>query len=73
MNEYMHQNLDRHPRNEIWRSETVLVVFTDMWLNNDQVNVNEQNFTGSPTRVNTVPQNNHTFYLKIRFLARIVF
>lgn len=31
-------NLDRyHPRNEIWRSETVLTVFTDMWLCNDSV------------------------------------
>lgn len=50
-NDYiLHQTSDRHPRNEIWRSETVLVVFTDMWLNNDQVNT-EQSFSGSPTRV----------------------
>lgn len=26
-----------HPRNEIWRSETVLTVLTDMWLYNDSV------------------------------------
>ncbi|XP_019762262.2 sphingomyelin phosphodiesterase 4 isoform X1 [Dendroctonus ponderosae] len=26
-----------HPRNEIWRSETVLTVFTDIWLYNDSV------------------------------------
>ncbi|KAJ8938884.1 hypothetical protein NQ318_016088 [Aromia moschata] len=32
------KNLDiHHPRNDIWRSETVLTVFTDMWLYNDQV------------------------------------
>lgn len=31
-------NLDRHhPRNDIWRSETVLTVLTDMWLHNDSV------------------------------------
>ncbi|KAG5872702.1 hypothetical protein JTB14_008796 [Gonioctena quinquepunctata] len=31
-------NLDiHHPRNDIWRSETVLTVFTDMWLHNNQV------------------------------------
>lgn len=54
-NDYiMHQTLDRHPRNEIWRSETVLVVFTDMWLNNDQVNIGEQGFGGSPTRVSCI-------------------
>lgn len=27
-----------HPRNDIWRSETVLTVFTDMWLHSNQVN-----------------------------------
>ncbi|XP_050310724.1 sphingomyelin phosphodiesterase 4 [Anthonomus grandis grandis] len=27
-----------HPRNEIWRSETVLTVLTDMWMCNDSVN-----------------------------------
>ncbi|XP_044271314.1 sphingomyelin phosphodiesterase 4 [Tribolium madens] len=31
------QNFGRHPRNQIWRSETVLTVFIDMWLNNDQI------------------------------------
>ncbi|XP_060529009.1 sphingomyelin phosphodiesterase 4 isoform X2 [Cylas formicarius] len=32
-------NLDRHhPRNEIWRSETVLTVFIDMWLHIDSIN-----------------------------------
>lgn len=33
-----YKNVDnRHPRNEIWRSETVLTVFIDMWLHNDQI------------------------------------
>lgn len=33
------KNLDiHHPRNDIWRSETVLTVFTDMWLHSNQVN-----------------------------------
>ncbi|CAG9760871.1 unnamed protein product [Ceutorhynchus assimilis] len=32
MNGYIH-----HPRNEIWRSETVLIVFSDMWLYNDLI------------------------------------
>ncbi|XP_072391535.1 sphingomyelin phosphodiesterase 4 [Diabrotica undecimpunctata] len=36
--ETMQTNLDyHHPRNDIWRSETVLTVFTDMWLHNNQV------------------------------------
>lgn len=53
LNEYkMHQNLDRHPRNEIWRSETVLVVFTDMWLSNDQINASPS-FLGNTPRVST--------------------
>nr|CAI5857292.1 unnamed protein product [Callosobruchus analis] len=33
------KNLDiHHPRNDIWRSETVLTVFTDLWLHSNQVN-----------------------------------
>lgn len=36
-----YKNLDnKHPRNEIWRSETVLTVFIDMWLHNDQISQN---------------------------------
>ncbi|KRT82729.1 hypothetical protein AMK59_3136, partial [Oryctes borbonicus] len=31
------QPLEKHPRSEIWRSETILTVFLDMWLNNDQI------------------------------------
>ncbi|KAF5304167.1 hypothetical protein FQR65_LT08061 [Abscondita terminalis] len=31
------QCLEHHPRNEIWRSETIMTVFIDMWLSNDQV------------------------------------
>ncbi|CAH0555499.1 unnamed protein product [Brassicogethes aeneus] len=37
VDETLHKNLERHPRNEIWRSETVLTVFVDMWLHNDQI------------------------------------
>ncbi|KAJ8934158.1 hypothetical protein NQ314_013540 [Rhamnusium bicolor] len=51
------KNLDiHHPRNDIWRSETVLTVFTDMWLYNDQVNESANNLNNSfnvtPTMVN---------------------
>ncbi|XP_025828931.1 sphingomyelin phosphodiesterase 4-like, partial [Agrilus planipennis] len=35
---------EEHPRSHIWRSETVLIVFVDMWLNNDQVIQYEQIF-----------------------------
>ncbi|EFA10294.2 Sphingomyelin phosphodiesterase 4-like Protein [Tribolium castaneum] len=46
------QNLGRHPRNQIWRSETVLTVFIDMWLNNDQIsqptNQINSSFNSSP-------------------------
>ncbi|KAL3268108.1 hypothetical protein HHI36_007235 [Cryptolaemus montrouzieri] len=42
-----HQNLDKHPRNEIWRSETVLTVFVDLWLCNDQINQQIQNLNSS--------------------------
>ncbi|CAG9860561.1 unnamed protein product [Phyllotreta striolata] len=39
-------NLDiHHPRNDIWRSETVLTVFTDMWLYNNQVIDNRSNIS----------------------------
>ncbi|GJQ83344.1 hypothetical protein Trydic_g18129 [Trypoxylus dichotomus] len=31
------QPSEKHPRSEIWRSETILTVFLDMWLNNDQI------------------------------------
>lgn len=42
--EPFHNNLDiHHPRNDIWRSETVLTVFTDMWLHNNQVTDNTSN------------------------------
>ncbi|KAJ8967232.1 hypothetical protein NQ317_007594 [Molorchus minor] len=42
------KNLDiHHPRNDIWRSETVLTVFTDMWLYNDQVNQPANNLNNS--------------------------
>ncbi|KAJ8917730.1 hypothetical protein NQ315_005179 [Exocentrus adspersus] len=42
------KNLDiHHPRNDIWRSETVLTVFTDMWLYNDQVNEFTTNLNNS--------------------------
>lgn len=30
-------SFEHHPRNGIWRSETVMIVFIDIWLNNDQV------------------------------------
>ncbi|XP_023023938.2 sphingomyelin phosphodiesterase 4 isoform X1 [Leptinotarsa decemlineata] len=41
-------NLDiHHPRNDIWRSETILTVFTDMWLHNDQVNESSNSFNSS--------------------------
>ncbi|XP_056639509.1 sphingomyelin phosphodiesterase 4 isoform X1 [Diorhabda sublineata] len=43
-------NLDfHHPRNDIWRSETVLTVFTDMWLHNNQVTDNTNNFNNLNT------------------------
>ncbi|XP_017772649.1 PREDICTED: sphingomyelin phosphodiesterase 4 isoform X2 [Nicrophorus vespilloides] len=29
--------MERHPRNEIWRSESILMAFVDFWLTNDQV------------------------------------
>lgn len=42
------KNLDiHHPRNDIWRSETVLTVFTDMWLYNDQVNESTANLNST--------------------------
>lgn len=42
------KNLDiHHPRNDIWRSETVLTVFTDMWLYNDQVNESTVNLNNA--------------------------
>lgn len=31
------QAFEHHPRNEIWRSETIITIFVDTWLNNDQV------------------------------------
>lgn len=34
----LHQPMQQHPRSEIWRSETVVQIFIDMWLNNDQIN-----------------------------------
>lgn len=34
---FQQQTFESHPRADIWRSETILVVFTDIWLNNDQV------------------------------------
>ncbi|KAK4875253.1 hypothetical protein RN001_011675 [Aquatica leii] len=37
LNQSSTQCLDHHPRNEIWRSETIMTVFIDMWLSNDQV------------------------------------
>jgi hypothetical protein len=47
-----HQNFGRHPRNQIWRTETVLTVFIDMWLNNDQIsqptNQINSSFNSSP-------------------------
>ncbi|KAF5269701.1 hypothetical protein FQA39_LY08624 [Lamprigera yunnana] len=39
--------LDHHPRNEIWRSETIMTVFIDMWLSNDQVLNSTINFDKS--------------------------
>lgn len=47
------QNLDvHHPRNDIWRSETILTVFTDMWLQNNQFNQSLNNtFTGGSSPV----------------------
>lgn len=33
----MHQHIEKHPRNEIWRSETILMAIIDLWLSNDQV------------------------------------
>lgn len=46
------QTFENHPRGDIWRSETVLVVFIDMWLNNDQIIDLGQNYNNnSPTRV----------------------
>lgn len=50
-NEYPQQSVESHPRVEIWRSETVLVVFIDIWLNNDQIIHLGQNYSGSPSRV----------------------
>lgn len=50
----LHQQLERHPRNEIWRSETVLTVFIDMWLGNDQLNNRFEEFSMSLTRVSVV-------------------
>ncbi|XP_018579891.1 sphingomyelin phosphodiesterase 4 [Anoplophora glabripennis] len=42
------KNLDiHHPRNDIWRSESVLTVFTDMWLYNDQVNESTSNLNST--------------------------
>ncbi|KAI4462177.1 sphingomyelin phosphodiesterase 4 [Holotrichia oblita] len=37
------QPLEKHPRSEIWRSETILTVFLDMWLNNDQISHSFEN------------------------------
>lgn len=50
-----HQNLDKHPRNEIWRSETVLTVFIDLWLNNDQINQPIQNLNASFNNPQAMP------------------
>lgn len=42
-----HQNLDKHPRNEIWRSESVLTIFIDIWLYNDQISSQNQSLNNS--------------------------
>lgn len=47
----IHQTLEKHPRNETWRSETVLTVFIDMWLGNDQLNNKFESFNVSTSRV----------------------
>lgn len=52
------QTFESHPRADIWRSETVLVVFTDMWLNNDQVVDYGQGPSNMPSRVICI---NHIF------------
>lgn len=47
------QTFENHPRGDIWRTETVLVVFTDIWLNNDQIIDLGQSYnnSSSPTSV----------------------
>lgn len=45
------QTFENHPRADIWRSETVLVAFTDMWFNNDQVIDFGQGSNSMPARV----------------------
>nr|XP_022912671.1 sphingomyelin phosphodiesterase 4 [Onthophagus taurus] len=40
----LHPPLDKHPRAEIWRSESVLIIFLDMWLNNDQISQPQESF-----------------------------
>lgn len=47
----IHQSLEKHPRNETWRTETVLTVFIDMWLGNDQLNNKIEDFNVSTQRV----------------------
>ncbi|RZC36546.1 sphingomyelin phosphodiesterase 4, partial [Asbolus verrucosus] len=42
-----HQNFGRHPRSQIWRSETVLTVFIDLWLNNDQISLPNNQISSS--------------------------
>lgn len=34
----LNQTYQHHPRSEIWRSETLIQVFVDIWLTNDQFN-----------------------------------
>lgn len=47
--------IDKHPRGEIWRSETVLTVFLDLWLSNDQVgDLRKNNYNISPVRVGVI-------------------
>ncbi|XP_066260835.1 sphingomyelin phosphodiesterase 4 isoform X1 [Euwallacea similis] len=60
-----------HPRNEIWRSETVLTVLTDIWLYNDLVS---QNLSTSDINYsfNTTPMRLHYNELPTGEYIRIV-
>ncbi|KAK9709081.1 Mitochondrial-associated sphingomyelin phosphodiesterase [Popillia japonica] len=64
------QPLEKHPRSEIWRSETILTVFLDMWLNNDQIShsfENNFNITSSkqPLHFNELPAGEYIRIIRV--------
>lgn len=63
-------SVDKYPRCEIWRSETVLTVFLDMWLYNDQITHNvsvENNFNipMQPLHFNELPAGEYVRIIRV--------